>query len=212
VLAMSLRGRRATEVIVADDPDTGEVLGCVTFVLAGRPWAEVARDGEGEFRMLAVAPGAQGRGFGSALVRPACLERAVAEQAPRYRSARATRPSETIGMYERFGFVRIPDRDWTPEPDIKLLALRTGPATAGVRLFIPKRPDRRSALCIQKRLDRRSALCIQSAWTDGRRCVFKSAWTDGRRCVFKSAWTDGRRVVEAAVKGVRVDGRSRSAD
>ena len=112
-----------TEVIVADDPDTGEVLGCVTFVLAGRPWAEVARDGEGEFRMLAVAPGAQGRGVGSALVR-ACLERALAEQCTAVSICTRDTNDRAIGMYERFGFVRIPDRDWTPEPDIKLLALR----------------------------------------------------------------------------------------
>jgi ribosomal protein S18 acetylase RimI-like enzyme len=112
-----------TEVIVADDPDTGEVLGCVTFMLAGRPWAEVARDGEGEFRMLAVAPGAQGRGVGSALVR-ACLERASAQRCTGVAIYTRDANDRAIGMYERFGFVRVPERDWTPEPDIKLLALR----------------------------------------------------------------------------------------
>jgi ribosomal protein S18 acetylase RimI-like enzyme len=112
-----------TEVIVADDPDTGELLGCVTFVLAGRPWAEIARDGEGEFRMLAVAPGAQGRGVGSALVR-SCLERAVAERCTAVSICTRDTNDRAIGMYERFGFVRIPDRDWMPEPDINLLALR----------------------------------------------------------------------------------------
>jgi ribosomal protein S18 acetylase RimI-like enzyme len=112
-----------TEVIVADDPDTGELLGCVTFVLAGRPWAEIARAGEAEFRMLAVAPDAQSRGVGSALVR-ACLERASAEQCTGVAICTRDKNDRAIGMYERFGFVRDPDRDWTPEPDIKLLALR----------------------------------------------------------------------------------------
>jgi ribosomal protein S18 acetylase RimI-like enzyme len=112
-----------TEVIVADDPDTGELLGCVTFVLAGRPWAEVARDGEGEFRMLAVAPGAQGRGVGSALVR-ACLERAGVERCTAVAICTRDTNDRAMRIYERFGFVRVPDRDWTPEPDIKLLALR----------------------------------------------------------------------------------------
>jgi ribosomal protein S18 acetylase RimI-like enzyme len=111
-----------TEVIVADDPDTGELLGCVTFVLAGRPWAEVARPGEGEFRMLAVALGAQGRGVGSALVR-ACLERASAEHCTGVAICTRDTNDRAIGLYERFGFVRVPDRDWAPEPNIKLLAL-----------------------------------------------------------------------------------------
>jgi ribosomal protein S18 acetylase RimI-like enzyme len=112
-----------TEVIVADDPDSGELLGCVTFVLAGRPWAEVARDGEGEFRMLAVAPGAQGRGVGSALIR-ACLERASARRCIAVAIYARDTNDRAIGMYERFGFVRVPERDWAPEPDVKLLALR----------------------------------------------------------------------------------------
>jgi ribosomal protein S18 acetylase RimI-like enzyme len=112
-----------TEVIVADDPSTGELLGCVTFVLAGQPWAEIAREGEGEFRMLAVAPGAQGRGVGSALVRT-CLERAVAQRCAAVSICTRDTNDRAIGMYERFGFVRIPERDWTPEPDVKLLAMR----------------------------------------------------------------------------------------
>ena len=109
--------------VVADDPSTGELLGCVTFVLAGRPWAEIAHEGEGEFRMLAVAPGAQGRGVGSALVR-ACLDRAIAQRCSAVSICTRDTNDRAIGMYERFGFVRIPERDWTPEPDIKLLALR----------------------------------------------------------------------------------------
>jgi ribosomal protein S18 acetylase RimI-like enzyme len=123
VLADVAARAAVTEVIVADDPDTGQLLGCVTFVLAGRPWAEVARGGEGEFRMLAVAPGAQGRGVGSALVR-ACLDRASEERCTAVAIYTRDTNDRAIGMYERFGFVRVPDRDWMPEPHIKLLALR----------------------------------------------------------------------------------------
>jgi ribosomal protein S18 acetylase RimI-like enzyme len=123
VLADVASRAAVTEVIVADDPDTGELLGCVTFVLAGRPWAEIARDGEGEFRMLAVAPSAQGRGVGSALVR-ACLDRASSQQCTAVAICTRDTNDRAIGMYEHFGFARVPERDWTPEPDIKLLALR----------------------------------------------------------------------------------------
>ena len=56
-------------VAVTDDPHgPGEVLGSVTTCPPGSPWREIAEPGEGEFRMLSVAPGAQGQGVGSALV------------------------------------------------------------------------------------------------------------------------------------------------
>src|SRR5688572_9129593 len=59
----------AGELLVAVDDATGAILGAVLFVRAGTRYAEVSRPGEAEFRMLAVAPAAQGRGVGAALVR-----------------------------------------------------------------------------------------------------------------------------------------------
>ena len=53
--------------------DDDRVLGSVTFCPAGSTWREIAWDDEGEFRMLAVAADARGRGVGEALVR-ACLD------------------------------------------------------------------------------------------------------------------------------------------
>ena len=48
--------------------DDGDILGSVTFCPPGLPVARARRrDGEGEFRMLAVAPDARGRGVGEAL-------------------------------------------------------------------------------------------------------------------------------------------------
>jgi len=64
------------EVLVAVDEATGAVLGSVTFVLPGTPFAELSGPGEAEFRMLAVDPGAQGRGVGAALAQ-ACVDRAA---------------------------------------------------------------------------------------------------------------------------------------
>ena len=58
-------------VAVADDT----VLGLVTYCPPGSPWREIGRDDEGEFRMLAVDPAAQGTGAGTALAR-LCEDRA----------------------------------------------------------------------------------------------------------------------------------------
>ncbi|MFC1417341.1 GNAT family N-acetyltransferase [Streptacidiphilus cavernicola] len=108
------------ELLVAVDPADGALLGSVTFAPPGSPYADLARGDEGEFRMLAVSPAARGRGVGEALVR-ACLDRA-GELGLR-RVVMSTQPSMVYAyrIYERLGFVRTPERDWSPMPDIPLL-------------------------------------------------------------------------------------------
>ncbi len=107
------------EVLVAVDADD-TVLGGVAFVEGPGPFADVARDGEAEFRTLAVAPVGRGRGVGTALVRE-CLDRARA--LGRQRMVLSTQPMmhSAHRVYERFGFVRAPDRDWSPIPTLTLL-------------------------------------------------------------------------------------------
>lgn len=61
------KARSAAGLLVAVDDD-GEVLCTVTFCRYGEPFAELARPGEAEFRMLAVAKSARGNGVGQALV------------------------------------------------------------------------------------------------------------------------------------------------
>ncbi|MEV4992150.1 GNAT family N-acetyltransferase [Streptomyces niveus] len=108
------------EVLVAVDAD-GTVLGGVAYVVAGSAWAEVAGDGEAEFRMLAVAPAARGRGVGGALVR-ACVDRARAtEGCLRVRLSTQKSMLGAHRIYERLGFVRTPERDWSPLPGLSLL-------------------------------------------------------------------------------------------
>jgi ribosomal protein S18 acetylase RimI-like enzyme len=117
--------RRGTdaELITAVDADTGAVLGSVTFCLAGTGFAQIAQPGEAEFRMLSVAPAARGRGTGEALVQE-CLNRA------KERGCTAlvllTRPQMRTAhrIYDRLGFVRTPERDWWPRPDLPLCAYR----------------------------------------------------------------------------------------
>lgn len=113
--------RRAAEaeLLVAVD-ERGSVLGSVTFCPAGSTWREIARDDEGEFRMLAVDPEVQGRGVGRRLVE-ACLDRSrelgfrgLALSTPRA-NASAHR------LYEQLGFCRDPARDWSPIPDVHLI-------------------------------------------------------------------------------------------
>jgi ribosomal protein S18 acetylase RimI-like enzyme len=110
--------RRAAEaeLLVAAGP---EVLGTVTFVPDGGPFGEIAGPDETEFRMLAVSPAARGRGVGTALLRrvidgSAGRERIVCSSLPEMRAAHR--------MYERFGFTRAPERDWSPVPGVDLIA------------------------------------------------------------------------------------------
>lgn len=103
--------------------DGGTVLGSVTFAPPGSPLAEVSDGGEGEFRMLAVAHAARGRGVGEALVRR-CVQRARELGLPGL--VMSTQPSMGAAhrVYDRLGFVRTPERDWEPVPGITLLTYR----------------------------------------------------------------------------------------
>ncbi|MCX4513154.1 GNAT family N-acetyltransferase [Streptomyces sp. NBC_01619] len=111
----------AAEVLVAVDSDE-RILGGVTFVPDGGPMADIARPGEAEIRMPAVAPAARGRGAGEMLVR-ACVEQARAVPGCRrlvLSTQRTMRSAHRI--YLRLGFARTPERDWEPLPGLELLA------------------------------------------------------------------------------------------
>ncbi|PAN01475.1 GNAT family N-acetyltransferase [Streptomyces sp. Alain-F2R5] len=117
--------RRAAAAEVLAAVADGRVLGGVTFVPSGGPMADIARPGEAEIRMLAVAREARGRGAGEALVR-ACIDRARAvEGCVRVvlSTQRTMRPAHRL--YERLGFVRTPDRDWNPLPELDDITLLT---------------------------------------------------------------------------------------
>lgn len=101
----------------------GALLGCVTVCPPGSPWREIARDDEGEFRMLAVAPDAQGRGVGRVLVEQV-LERFRADDASAVALSSLRIMTTAHRLYERLGFTRLPERDWRPRPEIDLIAYR----------------------------------------------------------------------------------------
>ena len=99
------------------------MLGSVTYAPEPGPLQEIAGPGEAEFRMLSVSPAAQGRGVGEALCREV-LDRS------RERGLAGVVCSSQSGMtaahrlYERLGFERAPERDWSPTAGVTLIVFR----------------------------------------------------------------------------------------
>jgi ribosomal protein S18 acetylase RimI-like enzyme len=110
----------ATTLLVALDDGTDDILGTVVLAEPGSRWQDVGEDGEVEFRMLATLPAARGRGVGESLVR-ACIDRARAAGAPRLVLSTGAEMAAAHRLYERLGFVRAPERDWRPRPDMEEL-------------------------------------------------------------------------------------------
>ena len=101
----------------------GAVVGTVTIALEGSPWREIGQPGEGEFRMLAVDPGVQREGIGQALLRLVVDRfRGLGSQAIVLSSLDSMRAAHRA--YERLGFRRVPERDWSPVPGVDLIAFR----------------------------------------------------------------------------------------
>ncbi len=111
------------ELWVAVAADDREVLGSVTMCRDGSPWREIGFADEGEFRMLAVAPHAQGQGVGEALARHV-IDRFREEGAVAVVLSSTPLMAPAHRLYERLGFGRCPERDWEPVPGVELLAFR----------------------------------------------------------------------------------------
>ncbi|MEO7744697.1 MAG: GNAT family N-acetyltransferase [Actinomycetota bacterium] len=111
---------RAEQAVLLVAVDDERLLGSVTYVAGGTAMAQLAAPGEVELRMLGVDPTQRGRGVAEGLVR-ACVERARAEG--HRRVVLSTQPQMLAAqrLYQRLGFVRQPDLDWVPEPDVVLL-------------------------------------------------------------------------------------------
>ncbi len=108
------------ELWVAVDAD-GTLLGSVAWCPAGSAYRELGGQGEGEFRTLAVAPAARGRGVGEALVRH-CLSLAEAAGDVAVVISTADWMPAAHRLYRRLGFVAVPERDWSPRAGIALHA------------------------------------------------------------------------------------------
>lgn len=113
------RAQRA-DLLVVRDRDGG-IVGSVALVLSGDFGEITESEDEAAFRMLVVDPAARGRGIGELLVR-ACLQRARAAGKRRMVLSTSTAMTTAHRLYERLGFVRLPERDWSPVPGVHLLA------------------------------------------------------------------------------------------
>jgi ribosomal protein S18 acetylase RimI-like enzyme len=132
-------GRAAVCPVLVAVADDGSIVGTVTYVPGpDSPLAEMERQGEAGFRMLAVAPAARGRQVGRRLVE-AAVQRARAEG--RSGLAIVTRPTMTAAhrLYESVGFERDPERDWEYEPGRWLWAMAL-PLTPGAAPGAAPRP------------------------------------------------------------------------
>ncbi len=106
-------------VAVAED---GKLVGTVML----QTWPDavgqlVTGPGDAEIRALAVLPEARGAGLGRALL-TTVMDRAQREQVRRL--LLFTQPDMVVAhrLYEQAGFIRLPERDWSPVPGVGLLA------------------------------------------------------------------------------------------
>ena len=109
----------AGEVLVAEKD--GRILGCVTLSIGLTTLSEVEDPEAATIRMLGMSTSARGRGIGEALVRR-CIDDARDRGCKRVRLHTRTSMSSAQRLYERLGFRRDPDHDWSPAPGISLLA------------------------------------------------------------------------------------------
>lgn len=98
------------------------VVGSLTVAEPGTPFADIAKTGELEFRMLAVSPDARGSGAGTALVRAVIAE---AYDRGDHTVVMSTQPEmvDARRIYDRNGFVPDPDRAWEPIRGMELTVL-----------------------------------------------------------------------------------------
>ncbi|SDQ58552.1 GNAT family N-acetyltransferase [Microbacterium sp. cf332] len=113
------------DVWVAVDAAAGDLLGTVWVARPNRPLADIAQPGETDFRQLAVAPEARGRGVGEALTRHV-IE--LARERGSHRVVMNSGPEMTAAhaLYAKLGFTRLTEREGRIEVEpgrfIELLA------------------------------------------------------------------------------------------
>jgi GNAT superfamily N-acetyltransferase len=113
----------AAQIVAEDD---GELVGVVLLYPAG---AVLAAGGPPlspacpEVRLLAVAPAARGRGVARRLMEE-CMRRARAAGAPALTLHTTDMMSVAMSLYERMGFARAPELDFSPAPGLTVKGYR----------------------------------------------------------------------------------------
>ncbi|WP_228003006.1 GNAT family N-acetyltransferase [Nocardia australiensis] len=109
------------QILVAAHGD--RVIGSLMVARPATTYAEIARPDELEFRMLAVSKTARGLGAATALVRTV-IEMAVAESFAAVVLTTMPAMVDARRIYDRFGFVPVPERDWRTDGGEYLTVLR----------------------------------------------------------------------------------------
>lgn len=114
------RAEHGIVLVATDGAQPLVLLGTVTVLVGLSPWTELAGAGDAEIRMLAVDPGARERGVGTALAVAAIDTAREAGARQIVLSTQSTaRPAHRI--YDRLGFTRRSDLDWSPRRGVDLL-------------------------------------------------------------------------------------------
>ncbi len=118
-----VRSRLDVSTLIVAEHDR-RIVGAVTY------YADGAREPHGGwpatwavFRLLAVHPDARGRGIGRLLTEE-CLRRARAAGREAVGLHTTHLMNVARAMYERMGFVRIPEHDFFPVPRFRVMAYR----------------------------------------------------------------------------------------
>ena len=115
---------RMTESELLIAVEDGEIAGSATFYPARlkRTQSEWPPEWTGA-RLIAVLPERRGRGIGKAIVEE-CIHISRDQNAAAF--ALHTTPYMELarGMYERMGFVRVPEHDFHPRPEMTVMAYK----------------------------------------------------------------------------------------
>ena len=115
---------RMTESELLIAVEDGEIVGSATFYPARlkRTQSEWPSEWTGA-RLIAVLPERRGRGIGKAIVEE-CIHISRHQKAAAF--ALHTTPYMELarGMYERMGFVRVPEYDFHPRPELTVMAYK----------------------------------------------------------------------------------------
>ncbi|MFI5377468.1 MAG: GNAT family N-acetyltransferase [Candidatus Rokuibacteriota bacterium] len=125
-IVATLAAAAPATLIVAEA--AGRVVGSVLLQPAGSVMTEPGRGketrlAEPELRLLAVGPAGRGRGVGRRLM-DECIRRSRAAGAPALTLHTTDMMRVAMGLYERMGFARAGELDFTPAPGVVVKGYR----------------------------------------------------------------------------------------
>ncbi len=116
--------RRLADATLIVAEDTGRLAGAVTYYPEATKETNTAWPTSwAVFRLLAVHPAARGRGIGRLLTEE-CIRRARAAGGVAIGLHTTQLMNVARAMYERMGFVRVPELDFFPVPQFRVMAYR----------------------------------------------------------------------------------------